>query len=107
MLLIIPLDFRNFSISFLCISDGLYHDFEVDRQIAPVKEALSYAEKNKLPMIVWWTPFTGDMGKLKRCWSGDCFFTQNRSFYSHPLTQAFLFYGTDFHEDNIPLPRKG
>lgn len=69
--------------------------------------SLQDAENENLPFIIWWTPFTGDENKIKRCWVGDCFFTQNRSFQSHLQTQAFLFYGTDFTDEDIPLPRKG
>ncbi|XP_057314827.1 alpha-(1,3)-fucosyltransferase 10-like isoform X1 [Hydractinia symbiolongicarpus] len=88
------------------LDDGSYHDFEVDRVAAPVINSIQHAEKEELPFLLWWTPFTGDQAKIKQCWEGKCLFSQNQSLYDHPLTKAFFFYGTDFHEDKVPLPRK-
>ncbi|XP_010887894.2 alpha-(1,3)-fucosyltransferase 10 isoform X1 [Esox lucius] len=58
------------------------------------------------PYIVWWSPLTGENGRLGECGTNKCFFTINRTFYSHPFTQAFLFYGTDFNIESLPLPRR-
>ncbi|XP_060752423.1 alpha-(1,3)-fucosyltransferase 10 [Tachysurus vachellii] len=58
------------------------------------------------PVIVWWSPLTGELGRLGECGHNRCFFTVNKSYYSHPSTQAFLFYGTDFSIESLPLPRK-
>ncbi|XP_076875849.1 GDP-fucose protein O-fucosyltransferase 3 isoform X2 [Brachyhypopomus gauderio] len=57
------------------------------------------------PFIVWWSPLTGELGRLGECGNNRCFFTINKSYHSHPSTQAFLFYGTDFNVDSLPLPR--
>lgn len=88
------------------LDDGTWHDFEVDRVIPPVLNSKESAEKQKLPFILWWTPFTGQLGRIKRCSLGDCFISQNRSIFSHQLTQAFLFYGTEFDVKDLPLPRE-
>ena len=63
------------------------------------------------PIILWWTPFTGERGRVKKCRNanrGDdqCFFTVDRHFQHHPNTTAFLFYGTDFKPTDLPLPRR-
>ncbi|XP_026997024.2 alpha-(1,3)-fucosyltransferase 10 isoform X3 [Tachysurus fulvidraco] len=58
------------------------------------------------PIIVWWSPLTGELGRLGECGHNRCFFTVNKSYHSHPSTQAFLFYGTDFSIESLPLPRK-
>ncbi|KAL4617623.1 alpha-(1,3)-fucosyltransferase 10 isoform X2 [Arapaima gigas] len=58
------------------------------------------------PVIVWWSPLTGETGRLGDCGRNWCFFTINRTYYHHPSTKAFLFYGTDFHVENLPLPRR-
>ncbi|XP_019630140.1 PREDICTED: alpha-(1,3)-fucosyltransferase 10-like [Branchiostoma belcheri] len=60
----------------------------------------------KVPIILWWTPFTGERGKVKQCKLGKCFFTVDRHFKDHPKTQVFVFYGTDFSPKDLPLPRK-
>ena len=93
--------------STIIFSDGNFHDYEVDRVVPPVVNAVQHAESEQLPFIIWWTPFSTDEGKIKRCWTGDCLFTTNKSFYSHALTKAFLFYATDLNISNLPLPRKG
>ncbi|XP_051973844.1 alpha-(1,3)-fucosyltransferase 10 [Xyrauchen texanus] len=59
----------------------------------------------KYPVIVWWSPLTGELGRIAECGHNRCFFTVNKSYHSHPLTQAFLFYGTDFSIESLPLPR--
>lgn len=58
------------------------------------------------PIIMWWTPFTGQRGQVKKCGNDQCFFTIDRHFQHHPNTSAFLFYGTDFKPEDLPLPRK-
>ncbi|XP_077999691.1 GDP-fucose protein O-fucosyltransferase 3-like [Glandiceps talaboti] len=60
----------------------------------------------KVPIILWWTGFTGERGKVKTCGQDKCFFTVDRHFHTHPKTQVFMFYGTDFHSNDLPLPRK-
>ncbi|XP_022080224.1 alpha-(1,3)-fucosyltransferase 10-like [Acanthaster planci] len=60
----------------------------------------------KVPILLWWTPFTGERGKVKTCGADHCFFTVDRHFRDHPKTKAFLFYGTDFRPRDLPLPRK-
>ncbi len=45
------------------------------------------------PVIVWWSPLTGELGRLGECGPNRCFFTVNKSYHSHPHTKAFLFYG--------------
>lgn len=59
----------------------------------------------KDPIVLWWTPFTGDMGSVKRCGNKRCFFTQDRRFKNHPLTKAYVFYGSQFDKFDLPLPR--
>ncbi|XP_063067381.1 alpha-(1,3)-fucosyltransferase 10 isoform X2 [Engraulis encrasicolus] len=63
------------------------------------------SESHQYPVVVWWSPLTGEQGRLGECGANRCFFTINRSYYSHPSTQAFLFYGTDLNVESLPLPR--
>ncbi|XP_044161092.1 alpha-(1,3)-fucosyltransferase 10 [Bufo gargarizans] len=58
------------------------------------------------PILLWWSPLTGETGKLGRCGEETCLFTINRTYLQNPMTKAFLFYGTDFNTDSLPLPRK-
>ncbi len=43
---------------------------------------------------------------MKQCGENQCFFTVDRHFQNHPKTQVFVFYGTDFSPEDLPLPRK-
>lgn len=45
------------------------------------------------PIMLWWSPLTGETGRLGQCGADACFFTINRTFLHHPMTKAFLFYG--------------
>ncbi|XP_033114209.1 alpha-(1,3)-fucosyltransferase 10-like isoform X2 [Anneissia japonica] len=76
-------------------------------QIFPEDERLERAAVNiKYPIILWWTGFTGERGRLKTCGERKCFFTVNRNFKDHPWLKVFMFYGTDFKIKDLPLPRK-
>ncbi|XP_063096120.1 alpha-(1,3)-fucosyltransferase 10 isoform X1 [Cavia porcellus] len=75
------------------------------------KQTLTLNRKQKLevgdhPIMLWWSPLTGETGRLGQCGADACFFTINRSYLHHPMTKALLFYGTDFNIDSLPLPRK-
>lgn len=54
---------------------------------------VSPGSEGRYPIIVWWSPLTGELGRLGQCGHNRCFFTVNKSYHSHPSTQAFLFYG--------------
>ncbi|XP_071952375.1 alpha-(1,3)-fucosyltransferase 10-like isoform X2 [Antedon mediterranea] len=60
----------------------------------------------KYPIILWWTGFTGEQGKVKKCGANKCYFTVDRRLKNHPLMKVFMFYGTDFKIKDLPLPRK-
>ncbi|KAJ7335314.1 hypothetical protein JRQ81_013255 [Phrynocephalus forsythii] len=64
-------------------------------------------DKDEYPILLWWSPLTGERGRLGQCGQNTCFFTINRTYQRDPMTQAFLFYGTDFSVDVLPLPRQG
>ncbi|PNJ77341.1 FUT10 isoform 1 [Pongo abelii] len=75
------------------------------------KEGLTFNRKRKweldsYPIMLWWSPLTGETGRLGQCGADACFFTINRTYLHHHMTKAFLFYGTDFNIDSLPLPRK-
>ncbi|XP_033029254.1 alpha-(1,3)-fucosyltransferase 10 isoform X1 [Lacerta agilis] len=61
---------------------------------------------DRYPILLWWSPLTGETGRLGRCGQDACFFTINRTYQHNSMTKAFLFYGTDFSIDSLPLPRK-
>ena len=58
-----------------------------------------------IPVMVWWTPFTGDDG-VQQCGQYQCYVTNDRRYRHHPSTRAIFFYGTDFKPDDVPVPRK-
>ncbi|XP_050394323.1 alpha-(1,3)-fucosyltransferase 10 [Patella vulgata] len=62
-------------------------------------------DKINQPIILWWTPFTGEKGRYKTCGDNKCFFSVNRHLKDHPKTQVFMFYGSDMKMDDLPLPR--
>ncbi|KAK7812173.1 hypothetical protein U0070_014764 [Myodes glareolus] len=64
----------------------------------PEKAALALGVKNTVdvgsyPIVLWWSPLTGETGRLGQCGTDACFFTINRTFQHHHMTKAFLFYG--------------
>jgi alpha-1,3-fucosyltransferase 10 len=62
------------------------------------KEALTLSGKKTLeigsyPIMLWWSPLTGETGRLGQCGTDVCYFTINRTYVHHHMTKAFLFYG--------------
>jgi len=60
----------------------------------------------EVPVMVWWTPFTGDVG-VQDCGKYSCYVTNDRKFMKHPNLRNIFFYGTSVSETDLPLPRKG
>lgn len=75
-------------------------------EINPDEEKKKSEEKITEPLILWWTPFTGERGRYKKCGNVKCFFTVDRHYMNNPQTKVFMFYGTDFKYFDLPLPRK-
>ncbi|XP_027626359.1 alpha-(1,3)-fucosyltransferase 10 isoform X2 [Tupaia chinensis] len=69
-------------------------------------DGLTELGPENVPVMLWWSPLTGDTGRLGQCGADACFFTINRTYLHHPMTKALLFYGTDFSINSLPLPRK-
>ncbi|XP_012676635.2 alpha-(1,3)-fucosyltransferase 10 [Clupea harengus] len=118
------LSLRKLSVICLCISAFLFLviTFQVVEELGqfddtPVRweaqgtsdlltgDRIAGSSERRYPVIVWWSPLTGEQGRLGECGSHRCFFTVNRSYHAHPSTEAFLFYGTDLHVESLPLPR--
>ncbi|XP_027681295.2 alpha-(1,3)-fucosyltransferase 10 [Chelonia mydas] len=74
------------------------------------QELYSYTRRvldaDRYPILLWWSPLTGETGRLGQCGQDVCFFTIKRIYQHNHMTKAFLFYGTDFNIDSLPLPRK-
>ncbi|XP_018600216.1 GDP-fucose protein O-fucosyltransferase 3 isoform X1 [Scleropages formosus] len=93
----------------LHLTEGLYRGHkETLRDTIPVMDTAGTGAPGggSYPVIVWWSPLTGETGRLGDCGRNRCFFTINRTYYHHPSTKAFLFYGTDFNVESLPLPRR-
>ena len=58
------------------------------------------------PIVVWWTPFTGNRRIERGCGEGSCIFTHSRTELNNSCTKAFMFYGTDVDWNDLPLPRR-
>lgn len=70
------------------------------------EDAQDCREEQDMPIIVWWTSFTGVLGLPRRCAVGNCCFTEDRSQLLRSNAKVALFYGTDFDPADLPLPRK-
>ena len=47
------------------------------------------------------------VNQTRKCNLGDCYVTADRTMQNDNRTRVFLFYGTDVHASDVPLPRKG
>lgn len=50
---------------------------------------------DQYPILLWWSPLTGETGRLGECGEDLCFFTINRTYQHNHMTRAFLFYGKE------------
>lgn len=48
---------------------------------------------HQYPILVWWSPLTGEGSRLGGCGKNTCFFTIDKTYYDHTMTEGFLFYG--------------
>lgn len=53
------------------------------------------SDANHYPILLWWSPLTGDTGRLGQCGEDVCFFTINKTYQHNKMTRAFLFYGKE------------
>lgn len=53
------------------------------------------SDVNQYPVLLWWSPLTGEKGRLGQCGEDVCFFTINKTYQHNEMTRAFLFYGKD------------
>lgn len=92
----------------------LFEDFEITDEEARHQILLQYqvqrnydeiSKEVRDPVILWWTPFTGDPGTTRQCGSVSCFLTQDRRFRYHPMTKVLMFYGSNINVTDLPLPR--
>lgn len=79
---------------------------ESDVEYRYKKVYLPKEDETRYPIIVWWTAFTGYQRVVWNCARGSCLFTHSRTEFDNPLTEAFMFYGTDIAWDDLPIPRK-
>ncbi|XP_059474507.1 alpha-(1,3)-fucosyltransferase 10 [Neocloeon triangulifer] len=89
----------------LLILVALYH---VLSSIYPAKNSLNKQDEEvTIPTLLWWTPFTGEDGIVKKCNVGNleasCYFTNNRNIRLNAGTKvALLFYGSSFAAWDLP-----
>ncbi|XP_035218141.1 alpha-(1,3)-fucosyltransferase 10-like isoform X3 [Stegodyphus dumicola] len=58
------------------------------------------------PILIWWTPFTGENGAYKQCGNDICFFTDEKKYFSDPLTKVMKLFNhtaTFRRESDLPL----
>uniref|UniRef100_A0A1Y1L3Q5 Fucosyltransferase n=1 Tax=Photinus pyralis TaxID=7054 RepID=A0A1Y1L3Q5_PHOPY len=70
-------------------------------------QKFTYTPRNteNYPILIWWTPFIFENKKLISCEDRyTCVVTKNRSLEFD--VAAYLFYGSNFKEDDLPLPKK-
>ncbi|KAK5643436.1 hypothetical protein RI129_007281 [Pyrocoelia pectoralis] len=69
-----------------------------------IKKYSFTTDSKKYPAIIWWTPFIFENKKIITCENSyKCLVTKNRSLVSD--VAAYLFYGSNFDENDLPLPK--
>jgi len=84
------------------LEDSIFQE-EIDRVVSGESVAASFPN---VPVMVWWTPFSGDVG-IQNCGDYSCYVTNDHSFLHHPNLKNIFFYGTSVREVDMPLPRNG
>ncbi|XP_015907692.2 alpha-(1,3)-fucosyltransferase 11 [Parasteatoda tepidariorum] len=75
--------------------------------------SISFAKKfnpKDLPVVIWWSdllyPYEAKEKEIHCSKSNKCVSSFKRTYNNDEIPVAYLFYGTDFKGDNLPLPRK-
>ena len=75
------------------------------------REKLRHIPDGEKPTVIWWTPDTFPHSRKQssthtiQCEAGPCITTVDRQRVNNSIPQAFMFYGTDFRANDLPLPR--
>lgn len=69
------------------------HDFQFKNKLDG--NFRTESDANQYPILLWWSPLTGDTGRLGQCGEDVCFFTINKTYQHNQMTRAFLFYGKE------------
>lgn len=102
------LHWMSTNVDFVPVDESIIMSFGIDEDNTTVrnKKVFLQPEKNMPhPIVVWWTPFTGEQRVVRECPRGKCLFTHSRTELKNPQTAAFMFYGTDLKWNDLPLPR--
>lgn len=68
------------------------------------KKRIKDENESKRTILLWWTPFLYEDQKLISCETiYECIVTKNRSLRERAT--AFLFYGSNFDKNDLPLPK--
>ena len=84
----------------------------VDEILSIIEPKKSITLQRPIPILLWWYddvfPHSKDDRKTHRikCPNGrTCFTSCDQSLKNDPTTSAYIFYGTEFSANNLPLPR--
>ncbi len=75
------------------------------------REAKYAFKDGEKPILLWWYDDAFPQSTLEKsheiqCSAGSCIISTDRSKKDEELTRAFVFYGTSFAANDLPLPRK-
>lgn len=76
----------------------------------PLNDKCYVIKEGEKPIVLWWYgdsvyPHQDGSTTDIQCNVGTCTVSQNRDLFKSPLTRGFVFYGTSFLADDLPLPR--
>lgn len=74
------------------LKPGERHAFQFEKQELH-SSFKTESDVNRYPVLLWWSPLTGETGRFSRCGEDVCFFTINKTYQHNQMTRAFLFYG--------------
>lgn len=80
-------------------------------ETSELPDNVDYIPYGTLPALIWWTENIFPHDKKEslthtiECSEGQCLTTVDKKLRNNSISQAFLFYGTDFRANNLPLPR--
>lgn len=81
--------------------------FKDINNLPPLNDPLYLIPDGQHPQVIWWYPdiyMHRDHNKIQ-CPLGTCSVTNDQNELKNPLTRGFIFYGTSFRADELPLPR--
>ena len=88
--------------------DNNNNNLHIDQYHPPIIHQNDVIQDGGKPTIIWWRSdsfYPHEKSEIIQCPRGQCHVTNDPTYQHAESTRAFVFYGTSFRANDLPLPR--